>query len=54
MHRHIIEIDQEIIKHTKKIFYTFNPHLIPTFRGILSSIYVEIPKKLMVKKLDKS
>tara|TARA_A100001015_G_scaffold306981_1_gene402132 strand:+ start:929 stop:1966 length:1038 start_codon:yes stop_codon:yes gene_type:complete len=52
MHRHIIEIDQEIIKHTKKkIFYTFNPHLIPTFRGILSSIYVEIPKKVNGKKI---
>ncbi len=52
MHRHIIEIDQEITKHTKKkIFYTFNPHLIPTFRGILSSIYLEIPKKVNSRKI---
>jgi N-acetyl-gamma-glutamyl-phosphate reductase len=40
-HRHICEIDQQIFKIIKKkINYTFNPHLLPTFRGILSSIYV--------------
>ena len=41
-HRHTAEIDQQFKKITKnKINYTFNPHLLPTFRGILSSIYVE-------------
>ena len=41
IHRHVCEIDQEFKKITKKkIQYTFNPHLLPTFRGILSSIYV--------------
>ncbi len=40
-HRHICEIDQHLLKLTKKkINYTFNPHLLPTFRGILTSIYV--------------
>ena len=40
-HRHICEIDQELFKLTKKkINFSFNPHLLPTFRGILSSIYV--------------
>ena len=40
-HRHIFEIDQELLKYTnKKTNFTFNPHLLPTFRGILSSIYV--------------
>jgi len=40
-HRHICEIDQELLKLTKKkVIYTFNPYLLPTFRGILSSIYV--------------
>ena len=35
-HRHISEIDQEFMKFTKhKINYSFNPHLLPTFRGIL-------------------
>jgi N-acetyl-gamma-glutamyl-phosphate reductase len=46
MHRHVCEIDQELSKSiNKKIEYTFNPHLIPTFRGILSSIYVHAKKK---------
>ena len=40
-HRHICEIDQQLSKQTKKkIYFSFNPHLLPTFRGILSSIYV--------------
>ena len=40
-HKHICEIDQELFKYTKKkIKYSFNPHLLPTFRGILTSIYV--------------
>ncbi len=44
-HRHISEIDQEIKKYTnKKISYTFNPYLLPTFRGILSSIYINLKK----------
>ncbi len=40
-HRHICEIDEQIFKLTKKkINYSFNPHLLPTFRGILTSIYI--------------
>ena len=45
IHRHICEIDQQLLKYTnKKINFTFNPHLLPTFRGILSSIYVHWKK----------
>ncbi len=44
-HRHISEIDQEFLKlFKKKINFSFNPHLLPTFRGILSAIYVKINK----------
>tara|TARA_B100000886_G_scaffold29196_1_gene18467 strand:+ start:4043 stop:5074 length:1032 start_codon:yes stop_codon:yes gene_type:complete len=44
-HRHICEIDQELEIHTKKkVQFTFNPHLLPTFRGILSCIYVSLKK----------
>ncbi len=40
-HRHVSETEQQFLKYTKKkISFTFNPHLLPTFRGILSSIYV--------------
>lgn len=49
VHRHICEIDQEIYKITKKkVMFSFNPHLIPTFRGILSSIYVTGKRKINV------
>jgi len=42
-HRHICEIDQELLAKTKKkVNFTFTPHLLPTFRGILSSIYVNV------------
>lgn len=40
-HRHIAEIEQELSKAAqKKITITFCPHLIPTNRGILSTIYL--------------
>jgi len=42
-HRHICEIDQQLLKCTKKkIIFSFNPHLLPTFRGILTAIYVQV------------
>ena len=41
-HRHMAEIDQELSKIAKKkVEITFTPHLIPMFRGILSTIYLE-------------
>ena len=51
-HRHTSEIDQEIIKFTgKDIYYSFNPHLLPTFRGILSSIYIYSKKTISGRKI---
>ncbi len=51
-HRHISEIDEQLFKETKKkIHYTFNPHLLPTFRGILSSIYLYTNKNYSAKKI---
>ena len=53
-HRHTSEIDQEFSKISKsKVKYIFTPHLIPTFRGMLSSIYVESKKKVTLKKIHK-
>ena len=41
-HRHMAEIDQELSKIAKKnIKISFTPHLIPMFRGILSTIYLD-------------
>jgi len=50
-HRHVAEIDQELKKISKNIEFTFNPHLIPTFRGILSSIYVYKNDKTTINKI---
>ena len=51
-HRHITEIDQEIFFRThKKPKFSFNPHLLPTFRGILSSIYVHTSSNVSAKKI---
>ena len=53
-HRHTAEIDQEFKKATKsKINYNFTPHLIPTFRGMLSTIYVEPKKNVTINKIHK-
>ncbi len=51
-HRHMCEIDQELLKLTrKKVKYTFTPHLLPTFRGILSSIYLNTKKGISATKV---
>ena len=51
-HRHICEIDQQLKKITKKkVFFSFNPYLLPTFRGILTSIYVITKKERSGKNL---
>ena len=46
------ELDQQFNKVIKNKFeYSFNPHLLPTFRGILSSIYVETKKDITINKI---
>ena len=51
-HRHTSEIDQEFSKISKnKIAYVFTPNLIPTFRGMLSSIYVQLKNKISINKV---
>jgi N-acetyl-gamma-glutamyl-phosphate reductase len=54
-HRHNSEIQQEIDNHSKKKFsFTFTPHLVPMFRGILSTIYLDLNKGVNIKKLEKA
>ena len=51
-HRHTSEINQEFLKISKKkVKYIFTPYLIPTFRGMLSSIYVKPKNKISAKKI---
>ena len=53
-HRHMIEIDQELSKiANNKIKVSFTPHLIPMFRGILSTIYLETRGKNNAKTIYK-
>ena len=57
-HRHNSEIEQMLKKFTKGSFsFNFTPHLTPMFRGILSTIYVDLTKKSsqlkVIKKLSK-
>jgi len=53
-HRHNSEIDQMLNKFTKKkISFNFTPHLTPMFRGILSTIYIDLEKGVTQLKLIK-
>ena len=56
-HRHNSEIDQMLKKYTKKeINFSFTPHLTPMFRGILSTIYIDLENGVtqsnIIKKLS--
>ena len=51
-HRHTPEIDQELSQLARKeIRVTFVPHLIPMDRGILSTLYVRLKKKMKTDEL---
>ena len=52
-HRHNAEIDQELSFLSKKIRFNFTPHILPMFRGILSTIYVEKEKSISTEKIVK-
>tara|TARA_B110000438_G_C15812470_1_gene650264 strand:+ start:1656 stop:2681 length:1026 start_codon:yes stop_codon:yes gene_type:complete len=51
-HKHMSEIDQEIsFISKKKVHISFTPHLIPMFRGILSTIYLDVTKNNNANKI---
>jgi N-acetyl-gamma-glutamyl-phosphate reductase len=53
-HRHNSEIDQMLKKFTKKqVKFNFTPHLSPMFRGILSTIYIDLEKGVNQSKVIK-
>ena len=42
-HRHICEIRQELEKKNKsEVLFSFNPHILPNFRGMMSTIYCDL------------
>ena len=52
-HRHNSEIQQELNYQTgRKINFTFTPHISPMFRGILSTIYVDLKKNSSINKIN--
>ncbi len=52
IHRHNSEIQQELNSTTyKKVNFSFTPHLSPMFRGILSTIYIDLNKNVNLKKI---
>ena len=52
-HRHNSEIQQEIDKYSNNKFsFTFTPHITPMFRGILSTIYLDLNKGVNIKRLE--
>ncbi len=53
-HRHNVEIQQVLDLQTgKKNKFHFTPHLTPMFRGILSTIYIDLKKNINIKKIIK-
>ena len=51
-HRHNSEIQQEMNNSTKKLCsFIFTPHLTPMFRGIMTTIYVDLVTGVSIKKL---
>jgi len=52
-HRHNSEIEQMIKSYTNKKFkFTFTPHLLPMFRGILTTIYIDLAKGKTIDNLQ--
>jgi len=52
-HRHNPEIEQMLKKYTSKnLEFTFTPHISPMFRGILSTIYVNLEKGSSINKVQ--
>ena len=49
-HRHICEIQQELNKCTKeKVNFSFNPHILPNYRGMMSTIYCDLKTNITKK-----
>ncbi|MBS56547.1 MAG: N-acetyl-gamma-glutamyl-phosphate reductase [Rickettsiales bacterium] len=54
-HRHVCEIKQELEKFTsKEIEFSFNPHILPIFRGMMSSIYCDINNQYTLDQINSS
>ena len=51
-HRHICEIQQELDKYSnEKVNFSFNPHILPNYRGMMSTIYCNLKNKKTEKNI---
>jgi len=49
-HRHICEIHQELSKFTNsEVKFSFNPHIMPIFRGMMSTLYCDLQKNITIQ-----
>ena len=49
-HRHICEIQQELNKYSNgSINFSFNPHILPIYRGMMSTIYCDLEEGVKYK-----
>ena len=54
-HRHICEIQQELNKFSEEhINFSFNPHILPIFRGMMSSIYCNLNNNIKIRDIDET
>ena len=52
-HRHICEIQQELDKHSdQNVVFSFNPHILPIFRGMMSTIYCDLQDNIVLKDVE--
>lgn len=53
-HRHMCEIQQELNKYSsKEIDFSFNPHILPIYRGMMSTIYLDINNNKKINNVSK-
>ena len=51
-HRHICEIQQELDKYSnEKVNFSFNPHILPNYRGMMSTIYCNLKNEKTEKNI---
>ena len=51
-HRHICEIHQELSKFSDtEVNFSFNPHILPIFRGMMSTIYFDLKENISKQKV---
>ncbi len=54
-HRHISEIRQELENINKSdVSFSFNPHILPNFRGMMSTIYCDLAENITIEMVEHS